>query len=522
MQYGFVIDQDACIGCHACTVACKAENNVPVGGFRTSVKYVEVGKFPEVKRSFLVQRCNHCTNAPCVTICPVNALTKRSDGIVDVDRDACIGCRACMQACPYDAIYLNEDLNAVEKCHFCAHRIEKGLEPACVTVCPVGAIIPGDFDDPESRVSLIRKAKMLSARRPEQGTGPNVRYIGASEVALKPGSAAMESQFIWSQRRGTKPDPWPAEVATVADAREVLNSEHKIEWGWPVALYLVTKGIAGGAAMLAPFLGAQVPWWAPESIALLFTLVTVFLLIEDLKKPLHFYKLFTRPNWGSWLVKGGIVLTIFAALSAVILILGLLRSPKDSGEYQGFGTVTDLGHTTYVGVAWLVVHFRWLNGVLGALVAGYTAFLFKQCKGRDLWEENGLLWHLLAQSLAAGSAFMLLVGQANYVSAGGLAVGGLALTLLGIFAHEGKDATDNLRQARGFLEAARLGPFRVAKHVSLLVCAAGLLALPAATDYGDHFPWLRLIAAAAGGVALVVLFAYEKAFVRAGQLPPLS
>jgi Fe-S-cluster-containing dehydrogenase component len=109
MKYGFVIDHDRCIGCHACTVACKAENGVPVGDFRTWVKYTEKGTFPEVRRHFAVLRCNHCTKAPCVTICPVNALEKRKDGIVDIDRDACIGCRACMQACPYDAIYLNED-----------------------------------------------------------------------------------------------------------------------------------------------------------------------------------------------------------------------------------------------------------------------------------------------------------------------------------------------------------------------------------------------------------------------------
>ena len=157
MQYGFVIDHDRCIGCHACTVACKAENGGPVGSFRTSVKYTETGRFPEIKRHFLVQRCNHCTDAPCVTICPVNALEKRPDGIVDIDRDACIGCKACMQACPYDAIYLNDDLGAVEKCHFCAHRVEKNLEPACVVVCPVEAIIPGDFDDPSSKVSRMTR-----------------------------------------------------------------------------------------------------------------------------------------------------------------------------------------------------------------------------------------------------------------------------------------------------------------------------------------------------------------------------
>lgn len=501
MQYGFVIDQEACIGCHACTVACKAENDVPVGGFRTSVKYVEIGKYPSIKRSFLVQRCNHCTDAPCVAICPVNALQKRPDGIVDVDRDACIGCRACMQACPYDAIYLNEDLGAVEKCHFCAHRIEKGLEPACVTVCPVGAIIPGDFDDPESRVSLISRARVVAARRPEQGTGPNVRYVGASDVALRPGSAAKASQYIWSQRRDTKPEPWPAEVGTEPSAQEVLNAEHKVEWGWPVALYLVTKGIAGGAAMLAPFLSlagakSQAPWWAPESIGLFFMLVTVFLLIEDLAKPMHFYKLFTRPNWNSWLVKGGIVLTVFGAVSALILVLGWLdsRGSNFSGDVQGL---------------------RWANAFIGALVSGYTAFLFKQCKGRDLWEADGLLWHLLAQSVAVGAAFFLFVGMGKEVALGGLGLGALALLILHFMPHKEADKTENFVQAMGFLHEAKVASLPIASSSVWIIAIFSAVAVAA----GFISPILSAVPAA---LILVTMFLYEGAFVRAGQLPPLS
>jgi Fe-S-cluster-containing dehydrogenase component len=136
MQFGFVIDHRKCIGCHACTVACKAENEVPLGNFRTWVKYVEKGTFPAVRRHFTVLRCNHCDRAPCVEICPVNALSKRPDAIVDLDRDLCIGCRACMQACPYDALYLNEDAGVAEKCHYCAHRTELGLEPASSSVRP--------------------------------------------------------------------------------------------------------------------------------------------------------------------------------------------------------------------------------------------------------------------------------------------------------------------------------------------------------------------------------------------------
>ena len=155
MQLGFVIDHTRCIGCHACTVACKSENDVPLGDFRTWVKYTEVGEFPEVRRNFAVLRCNQCSDAPCMTICPTSALHKRPDGIVDLEQDNCIGCKSCMHACPYDALYINEANGTAEKCHFCAHRTEIGLAPACAVVCPTEAIIPGDFDDPTSVVSRM-------------------------------------------------------------------------------------------------------------------------------------------------------------------------------------------------------------------------------------------------------------------------------------------------------------------------------------------------------------------------------
>ena len=109
MRYGFVIDHRKCIGCHACTVACKEENRVPLGSFRTWVKYVEKGTFPDTRRYFSVLRCNHCDDAPCVTICPTVALYRRPDGIVDFDNRRCIGCKSCMQACPYDALYIDPD-----------------------------------------------------------------------------------------------------------------------------------------------------------------------------------------------------------------------------------------------------------------------------------------------------------------------------------------------------------------------------------------------------------------------------
>ncbi len=485
MQYGFVINQDTCIGCHACTTACKAENGVPLGNFRTWVKYVEVGKFPEVKRNFLVQRCNHCTNAPCVTICPVNALKKRPDGIVDVDRDACIGCRACMQACPYDAIYLNEDKGAVEKCHFCAHRVEKGLEPACVTVCPVGAIVPGDFHDPTSRVSVMLKQHDTLARRTEQGTGPNVRYIGAHESALNPGNAERRGAFLWSEDPNTKPELADRSGKSQAEALLALDVGHKIEWGWPVALYLLTKGLAAGTALAGYFAGGALDW-RYEALALLFTLITLFLLVEDLAKPGKFYTMLIRPNFKSWLVKGGMVLTVFTGLLVATLYAQLTL--KDAG---------------------VAVLLRLANVPVGLLAAGYTAYLFGQCKGRDLWESKSLLPHLLVQAALCGGVVTLVLDPTpNWVLK---AVAAVAIVghLQFVFreltvAH----ATDNARQAAGFLRKIRFGRLP-ALDTSLWLLAGSLVVVVLA----PFWAWAP---------ALAGLYLYEHAFVRAGQLPPLS
>ncbi len=483
MQYGFVIDHDRCIGCHACTVACKAENDVPVGSFRTWVKYTEKGRFPQVKRSFLVQRCNHCTDAPCVTICPVNALFKRPDGIVDVDRDACIGCRACMQACPYDALYLNEDHGAVEKCHFCAHRIDRGLEPACVTVCPVGAIIPGDLDDPHSRAATIVASGLTQVRRPEQRTGPNVHYVGADETALSPGRAARPATYLWSDRPPHKPEAWPEGLPLEPDAAVVLDAGHRVEWGWPVAVYLVTKSIAAGAAMLAPFAAVRGP--GPEIVALSFTLVTVALLVGDLARPLRFYRLLTRPNWRSWLVRGGVLLAAFAAVAASALLAQAMHADRTAGA------------------------LRWAAALLGAPVAGYTALLFAQCRGRDLWESGLLLPHLLVQAVMCGGACLLLLAPGNTVLVAATAIAVVLHAGLSIAERARPHRTDNARQAAAFLTAIGAGRLRLFRESMLIGVAAALVCLFA-------FPAAAFVPLLAG------LLLYEHAFVRAGQLPPLS
>ena len=180
VQYGMVIDVRRCIGCHACTVACKSEFDVPLGENRAWVEYVEKGEYPNVGRSFLPRLCNHCSEPPCVSVCPTNATYKREqDGIVVVDPGLCIGCKYCIQACPYDARFLNPVTKVAEKCDFCIHRVSKDLVPSCVNTCVGGARIFGDLSDPDSNVSKLTTSNHVTVLRREMGTFPNVYYIGA-------------------------------------------------------------------------------------------------------------------------------------------------------------------------------------------------------------------------------------------------------------------------------------------------------------------------------------------------------
>ena len=506
MQYGFVLDQRRCIGCHACTVACKSENEVPLGDFRTWVKYTEVGSFPQVRRHFAVLRCNQCTDAPCVTICPVEALHKRPDGIVDLKKDVCIGCKACMQACPYDALYLNEDSGGAEKCHFCAHRVEQGLKPACEVVCPETAIISGDLHDPNSPVSrILAEVPGATVRRPEQRTGPNVFYLGAHEASLEPGTAREEDMYLWSDRRLPKAPLPAADVAALqrADARVALDVDHKVHWGWKVAAYLVTKGIAAGAALWAPFVAfmpSASPFgrdYAPELLALLFLAVTNVLLVADLKRPKMFLSIVLRPNTRSWLVKGAWVLMAFGALTTASLL------------------------ARFAGFAELANGLRWINLVASSMAAAYTAFLFAQCEGRDLWQHTRvLLPHLMVQALAVGGAALL-----PFVPDPKLALAVFVLAIvhkaLGLLERFGHHDTHNARMAAALLPGVPAWPGTKlsAFHAGMsLQTVAALLAMVLCMS-GATQPVALALCAVVGWLGL---FLYERAYVRAAQLPPLS
>lgn len=182
-HWAMVVDVAKCIGCQACTVACIHENRVPENAFRTFVTTWEVAEADRVSTAVLPRLCNHCDAPPCVPVCPVGATFKAADGEVLVDADACVGCGYCVQACPYDARFINAETRTADKCTFCAHRVAVGLLPACVETCVGGARIFGDLADPKSTVSKLLKARAAEVRvlKPEEGTKPNVFYLGLDD-----------------------------------------------------------------------------------------------------------------------------------------------------------------------------------------------------------------------------------------------------------------------------------------------------------------------------------------------------
>ena len=177
-RWAMVVDVQKCIGCQACTVSCIMENAVPENSFRTIVSTYEVHEGKRTGTYMLPRLCNHCDNPPCIPVCPVGATFQRPDGIVVVDGERCVGCAYCVQACPYDARFINHDTGKADKCTFCAHRVDAGLLPACVETCVGGARIFGDLNDPTSQVRQLVDQHKVKVLKPEMGTKPHVFYLG--------------------------------------------------------------------------------------------------------------------------------------------------------------------------------------------------------------------------------------------------------------------------------------------------------------------------------------------------------
>jgi len=557
-NFGFVIDNRKCIGCHACTVACKGEHDDPIGVNKTWVKYIEKGEFPNSRRNFSVMRCNHCNDSPCTDVCPVTALWEREDGIVDFDPERCIGCKACMQGCPYDALYIDPETSTAAKCNYCSHRVDSGREPACVTVCPEDAIIAGDMENPETEITQTVSTQEVQARKPEKGTEPKLFYVKGDEGSVTPGSTGRSDHYMWSdapsqmETRGAAreefdlqraaeslansdvslPDAGDEEaradggVATsgsvdrgesedstsISAAYELLHEEarrvydigesHYRSWGWEVYSYTMTKSISAGA-LLVPALLMLAGVIQPDAtlvgvssfVSGVFLVLTGILLVMDLEQPGRFHWVLLRPNWKSWLVKGAYIISGFGAYLGLTVIGWLL----------GVGAVTNP-----VALA--------IGSALAAGTGVYTAFLFGDSKGRDLWQSALLPFHLFVQILLAGSAVTAVMGLAGYGALVGPSVAVLAGSIVvhGVFVagelftpHQTEDAEEAAaRIVRGeFSRAFWYGGVGVGVVVPLAVLAVGQTAV---------------FASVAGVVAVAGLFAYEYCFVIAPQTISLA
>jgi len=489
VRWGKVIDQTRCIGCHACSTACKSENAVPVGVNRTYVKAVDVGQFPAARRAFQVTRCNQCEHPPCVEACPTSAMFQRKDGIVDFDKDICIGCRACIAACPYDAIFINPEDHSAEKCNFCAHRLEVGLEPACVVVCPTEAIMIGNLRDPESKVSQYVNRGVVAVRRPEKETLPKLFYKGAHQATLDPLAARRPDGgiFMWSEQTNASSHDvvsgHPHQANNMAAAMLAYDVPHKAPWGLPITAYVWTKAIAAGAylvgaaRMLTGRSGTLWEWTTPI-ISAVFLALTFALLIGELEHPKRFYLILTRPQWRSWLVRGGMILTAFALLLGVHLLWSFLGGSPPRA-------------LAIIGIP------------IAMASATYTAWLFAQAKARDLWQSPLLAPQHLVAAIVAGAAALFLAGAPF---ADGIMAWATIAHLMLIAAEVWMPHPT--AHARLAMRELTRGKFQIPflAGVALQIIGAGAIV--------TGFPAALLV--------LAGLFFYERAHIGAGQAVPLA
>lgn len=184
-RYGMVIDLKHCVRCRTCYVACKVVSGLPTQ-FEANKLYSRIyyeeweeGEYPLVVKLFIPIQCMHCQNAPCIDACEKKAIHRRDDGVIVIDKDKCKDCtdRKCIEVCPYKAIYYNVKWESADKCDFCLKRVNEGLQPYCVEMCPAGARIFGDLDDPTSEVHKLVSSGLAKPLLSELGTNPSIYYI---------------------------------------------------------------------------------------------------------------------------------------------------------------------------------------------------------------------------------------------------------------------------------------------------------------------------------------------------------
>ncbi|MCB1055073.1 MAG: polysulfide reductase NrfD, partial [Acidobacteria bacterium] len=372
--------------------------------------------------------------------------------------------------------------------------------PACVVVCPTEAILVGDLDDPTSRVARMVGREPLAVRRPEKDTRPKLFYRGAHQATLDPLAARRPAGdlFLWSEQKTGGDHVVSGHPAAGSSAAAVLAYDvpHRAPWDWRVSLYTLTKGVSAGAYLLTAALvavgvldpaGALWRWVAPV-VGLVFLALTGALLVWDLEHPERFYLIFTRPQWKSWLVRGGFLLGGYGVVLAAHLVI------------TATGAEAWLGRLSLVGA------------LLAIATAVYTAYLFAQARARDLWQSPLLPPHLLVQALMAGAAVLLpAAAWVEVAAAPALATVLAATAVMHLFLVAGEVTLGHpTAHARRAIEEMTRGRFAAWFWSGMALAALAVAA-----------PWLGVPALSAA-VALGGLLAFEHAYVQAGQSVPLA
>jgi formate-dependent nitrite reductase membrane component NrfD len=410
------------------------------------------------------------------------------------------------------------------KCNYCSHRVDIGLEPACVNVCPEHAIISGDMDNPATEISQLLAREAVSVRKPEKGTRPKLFYIDGDKASLDPTEANPDTDYMWSSQSSGV-----GHYAKFAEERIHANTEktvptafYQIEsngkntrtksrrvydapgkgvlWGWEVAAYVWTKAIAAGAFLIPAITGyfMDIPFQLKQFgawVALIFLGLTGILLIKDLGRPDRFLYVLLRPQWRSWLTRGAYIITVYGALLTAWIAANYLARDEILGYIEPVGVVFAL------------------------LSAVYTAFLFAQAKGRDFWQSPMLGLHMILHSLMAGLAVFLIGGLWLRVNVGLrpvfvflsvllIVVNLITLAIELTTTHSTDDAHTVVRMiTRGqFSYQFWLGSVLVGNLVPLLLLMTG--------QSGS--------VAFAGALILIGMFIGERIWVKAPQLIPLS
>ncbi len=408
-RWAMVADLNRCVGCQTCTAACKHANATAPGIQWRRVLDIETGAFPEVRRAFMPVGCMHCDDPPCVSACPSGATFKREDGLVVIDYDICIGCAYCAIACPYQARFkvtgeepafgrkagrmrheaareMPERLNVAQKCTFCIDRIDAGLArgltpgvdpeatPACADACIADALVFGDLDNPESRVSRLLEDHESFVMHDDLGTGPGFHYLWAPEGAEE--AAEPAAPLVIPGETGlTSVAPW-----------------HQASWDWRAAANficggagsgLIVAGVTAGLAGGGPLLPALVAGLGLVGLGLL-------CVWAEIGRPLRFLNVFSKPAT-SWMSREAWVAVALFATGGAAIGFGWTGAGEAASAAAGLAAALALG--------FLYAQARILNAAMGI----------------PLWREGTLLPLVLATGLTEGT---------------GLALGGAAAGLL--------------------------------------------------------------------------------------------